>query len=93
MVLWDVLRAREFLTTLMPDGSPPTTQTWVDTVGEHVVINEETPCFLWRSAMPPNPRATSPFVGTSRTSSPKVGREHIGQDPLHGPVVEDRRCL
>lgn len=28
-----------FLTTLMPDGSPQTTQTWVDTDGEHVVIN------------------------------------------------------
>jgi PPOX class probable F420-dependent enzyme len=28
-----------FLTTLMPDGSPQITQTWVDTDGEHVVIN------------------------------------------------------
>lgn len=28
-----------FVTTLMPDGSPQTTQTWVDTDGEHVVIN------------------------------------------------------
>jgi PPOX class probable F420-dependent enzyme len=28
-----------FLTTLMPDGSPQTTQTWVDTDGEHVLIN------------------------------------------------------
>jgi PPOX class probable F420-dependent enzyme len=28
-----------FLTTLMPDGSPQMTQTWVDTDGEHVVIN------------------------------------------------------
>jgi PPOX class probable F420-dependent enzyme len=28
-----------FLTTLMPDGSPQTTMTWVDTDGEHVVIN------------------------------------------------------
>ena len=28
-----------FLTTLMPDGSPQLTQTWVDTDGEHVVIN------------------------------------------------------
>jgi PPOX class probable F420-dependent enzyme len=28
-----------FLTTLMPDGSPQTTETWVDTDGEHVVIN------------------------------------------------------
>jgi len=28
-----------FVTTLMPDGAPQMTQTWVDTDGEHVVIN------------------------------------------------------
>ena len=28
-----------FITTLMPDGSPQTTQTWVDTDGAHVIIN------------------------------------------------------
>ena len=28
-----------FLSTVMPDGSPQMTQTWVDTDGEHVVIN------------------------------------------------------
>jgi PPOX class probable F420-dependent enzyme len=28
-----------FLATLMPDGSPQLTRTWVDTDGEHVVIN------------------------------------------------------
>ena len=28
-----------FLTTLMPDGSPQLTMTWVDTDGEHVMIN------------------------------------------------------
>jgi PPOX class probable F420-dependent enzyme len=28
-----------FLATTMPDGSPQLTQTWVDTDGEHVVIN------------------------------------------------------
>ena len=37
----ELMRGRNpcFLTTLMPDGSPQTTQTWVDTDGEHVVIN------------------------------------------------------
>jgi hypothetical protein len=30
----------------MPDGSPQTTQTWVDTDGEHMVINDVTPVFL-----------------------------------------------
>ena len=28
-----------FLSTLMPDGLPQLTRTWVDTDGEHVVIN------------------------------------------------------
>ena len=28
-----------FLATLMPDGSPQLTQTWVDTDGEHILIN------------------------------------------------------
>jgi hypothetical protein len=28
-----------YLATTMPDGSPQLTQTWVDTDGQHVVIN------------------------------------------------------
>lgn len=28
-----------YLATLMPDGSPQLTQTWVDTDGEHILIN------------------------------------------------------
>jgi len=28
-----------YVSTLMPDGSPQLTQTWVDTDGEHVLIN------------------------------------------------------
>lgn len=28
-----------YLATAMPDGSPQITQTWVDTDGEHVIIN------------------------------------------------------
>jgi PPOX class probable F420-dependent enzyme len=28
-----------FISTLMPDGSPQMTETWVDTDGDHVVIN------------------------------------------------------
>ena len=39
--LIDVLRKPNpcFVTTLMPDGAPQTTETWVDTDGENVVIN------------------------------------------------------
>lgn len=28
-----------YVTTLMPDGSPQVTQTWIDTDGTHVVVN------------------------------------------------------
>jgi PPOX class probable F420-dependent enzyme len=28
-----------YIVTLMPDGSPQVTQTWVDTDGEHIIIN------------------------------------------------------
>ena len=28
-----------YIATLMPDGSPQVTQTWVDTDGEHIIIN------------------------------------------------------
>ena len=39
--LLELLRAPStcYLTTLMPDGSPQLTQTWVDTDGEHILIN------------------------------------------------------
>lgn len=39
--LLDVLRQPSvcFIATTMPDGSPQLTQTWVDTDGEHVLIN------------------------------------------------------
>src|SRR3954468_11956647 len=39
--LVDLLRRPSpcFVATLMPDGSPQLTQTWVDTDGSHVLIN------------------------------------------------------
>jgi PPOX class probable F420-dependent enzyme len=39
--LLDLLRRPStcFVATTMPDGSPQMTQTWVDTDGEHVLIN------------------------------------------------------
>jgi PPOX class probable F420-dependent enzyme len=39
--LLDLLRRPSpcFLATLMPDGSPQVTQTWVDTDGTHVLVN------------------------------------------------------
>ncbi|WP_188941037.1 PPOX class F420-dependent oxidoreductase [Nakamurella endophytica] len=37
----DLLRAPSpcFVSTVMPDGAPQVTQTWVDTDGQHVLIN------------------------------------------------------
>ncbi len=39
--LLELLRQRSpcFLATLMPDGAPQLTQTWVDTDGTHILIN------------------------------------------------------
>jgi PPOX class probable F420-dependent enzyme len=39
--LVELLRKRSicFITTLMPDGSPQITETWVDTDGKHIIIN------------------------------------------------------
>ena len=39
--LIDLMRGRStcFVATTMPDGSPQMTQTWIDTDGEHVLIN------------------------------------------------------
>ena len=36
-----LLRARStcYISTVMPDGAPQLTQTWVDTDGEHILIN------------------------------------------------------
>ena len=64
-----------YVATLMKDGSPQVTQTWVDTDGEHVIINsvqgyvklkniERTHAWRWSSPHPINPRATSRY-GTS----------------------------
>jgi len=39
--LLDLLRKPSpcFFSTIMPDGSPQVTETWVDTDGEHVIVN------------------------------------------------------
>jgi len=39
--LVDLLRRPSlcFVTTLMPDGSPQITETWVDTDGKHIIVN------------------------------------------------------
>lgn len=67
-----------YVATVMPDGSPHLTQTWVDTDGEHVLINsvagfekvrniERDPRVAVTVSDPTNPPATSRSEATSLT--------------------------
>ena len=77
-----------FLTTLMPDGSPQMTQTWVDTDGEHVIINtvqgfqkvknvERDPRVAVCVADPSNPRSYYEIRGRVVKVTTEGGAEHI----------------
>ena len=72
-----------FVATLMPDGSPQLTQTWVDTDGEHVVINtvegfqkvrnlRRDPRVSINVCDPTTSAATSRSAATSWTSRPRA---------------------
>ena len=90
--LVDLMRGRAlcFVTTLMPDGSPQITETWVDTDGEHVVINTVTTHQKARNiARDPrvavaiaDPDAPSRYWGVRGTvveATTEGGDEHIDQ--------------
>ena len=77
-----------FLTTLMPDGSPQLTQTWVDTDGEHVLINtvqgfqkiknvERDPRVAVAVSDPSNPSRYYAVRGRVVDVTTKGGAEHI----------------
>ena len=77
-----------FLTTLMPDGAPQMTQTWVDTDGEHVVINtvqgfqkvknvERDPRVAVCVADPSSPRSYYEVRGRVVKVTTEGGAEHI----------------
>jgi PPOX class probable F420-dependent enzyme len=77
-----------FLTTLMPDGAPQMTQTWVDTDGEHVVINtvqgfqkvknvERDPRVALCVADPSSPRSYCEVRGRVVKVTTEGGAEHI----------------
>jgi PPOX class probable F420-dependent enzyme len=88
-----------FLTTLMPDGSPQLTQTWVDTDGEHVIINtvqgfqkvknvERDPRVAVAVSDPSNPSRYYAIRGRVVNVTTKGGAEHIealAQRYLGGP--------
>jgi PPOX class probable F420-dependent enzyme len=77
-----------FLTTLMPDGSPQLTQTWVDTDGEHILINtvqgfqkiknvERDPRVAVAVSDPSNPSRYYAVRGRVVDVTTKGGAEHI----------------
>ena len=88
-----------YLTTLMPDGSPQLTQTWVDTDGEHVLVNtvegfqktrnvERDPRVALAVSDPENPSRYVAVRGRVVSATAEGGAEHIealAQKYLGGP--------
>ncbi|HEY0717422.1 MAG TPA: PPOX class F420-dependent oxidoreductase [Streptosporangiaceae bacterium] len=88
-----------FLSTLMPDGSPQLTQTWVDTDGVHVIINtvqgfqkvrnvERDPRVAVTVSDPSNPFRYYALRGRVVNITTEGGAEHIealAQRYLGGP--------
>ncbi len=88
-----------FVTTLMPDGSPQMTETWVDTDGQHVVINtvqgfqkvknvERDPRVAVIVSDPSNPSRYFAVRGRVTSLTTDGGAEHIemlAQRYLRGP--------
>ena len=79
-----------YLATTMPDGSPQLTQTWVDTDGEHVLINsvqgfqkvrnvERDPRVALTVSNPKEPGRYFEVRGRVVSISPEGGAEHIEQ--------------
>jgi PPOX class probable F420-dependent enzyme len=88
-----------FLATTMPDGSPQLTQTWVDTDGEHVLVNtvqgfqkvkniERDPRVALTVSDPGNPSRYYAVRGRVLDITAEGGTEHIealAQRYLGGP--------
>jgi PPOX class probable F420-dependent enzyme len=88
-----------YVATLMPDGSPQLTQTWVDTDGTHVVINtvegfqkhrnvQRDPRVAVSISDPANPFRYFEVRGRVTATTTDWGAEHIealAQRYLHGP--------
>ena len=69
-----------YLATTMPDGSPQLTQTWVDTDGEHVLINTVTTHQKMRNVQR-DPRVS---MAISDPSDP------VSYTEIRGRVIEER---
>jgi PPOX class probable F420-dependent enzyme len=88
-----------YITTLMPDGSPQLTQTWVDTDGTHILINtvvgfqklrnvERDPRVAVAVSDPANPVRYITVRGRVVSSTTEGAAEHIealAQKYLGGP--------
>jgi PPOX class probable F420-dependent enzyme len=88
-----------FVATVMPDGSPQMTQTWVDTDGEHVIINtvqgfqkvknvDRDPRVAVIVSDPDNPSRYYEIRGRVVNAATEGGAEHIeslAQRYLGGP--------
>jgi len=88
-----------YVATTMPDGSPQLTQTWVDTDGEHVLVNtvegfqkvrnvERDPRVALTVSDPANPSRYHEVRGEVVAMTTEGGREHIealAQRYLGGP--------
>ncbi len=77
-----------YIATLMPDGSPQMTQTWVDTDGEHVLVNtvqgfqkdknvQRDPRVAINISDPENPSRYYEIRGQVTGSTTEGGAEHI----------------
>lgn len=88
--LLSLLRERStcYIATIMTDGSPQITQTWVDTDGENIVINsvegfqkiknmERDPRVAVTISNPANPRRYVEIRGRVLSISTDGGAEHI----------------
>lgn len=86
----ELLRAKStcYIATIMPDGSPQLTQTWVDTDGEHVIINtvegfqkvrniERDPRVALTISSPENPSRYVQIRGRVINATTEGGAEHI----------------
>lgn len=86
----ELLRARStcYIATTMPDGSPQITQTWVDTDGEHVIINtvqgyqkvrniQRDPRVAVTVSSPDNPSRYFQIRGSVVDVTAEGGAEHI----------------
>ncbi len=88
-----------FVATVMPDGGPQLTQTWVDTDGDHVLINtvdgfqklrnlERDPRIALNIADPTDTRRYFNLAGRVVATTTEGGSEHIeklAQKYLGGP--------